>query len=204
MIRALDVLCRPFLGISRLPKVTRHHPVPIPPVVISRTFSSSRPSRAGYSVRSDSKPKALQTRLVGQLEQVPETGRWRFMVISPNFEDKIGKLAYQEILQDNANQILPPNHIIARNIRRIVSRILYASNLGEIRGYSTPLGGPGRPWGDAEGSWDPDSQRQNAYQSATPRQWEVVVVGNPKIVNAMAVPGTRAKQRFKKMSMVCA
>lgn len=107
---------------------------------------------------------------------------------------QIGKLVYEELLQENFNRILSPNHTQSRRVRRVVSRVLSASNLGKIRGSardSSSFGGPGQLWGNDEASWNPDSQRESTYQPETHREWEVVVVDNPRVINAMAAPGAR-------------
>ncbi|KAG6853501.1 hypothetical protein C0991_003775 [Blastosporella zonata] len=135
------------------------------------------------------------------LEQVPETGRWRFMNVKPAAEESIGRISREEILKEYQHHILPPNHILSRHVRRVVTQILTASNLGHIRGESSgllphlvqpPFGGePGD-----EAAWDPDAQwgKSSDGGSGQPseREWDVIVVNDPKVVNAMATPGANA------------
>ncbi|KAH0580173.1 hypothetical protein H2248_001697 [Termitomyces sp. 'cryptogamus'] len=212
MIRAtaLNVFRHPIRAL-RLPQHSFVHPRLIPRFGDPRNFSSSRSSRrivytrfGGYSNqeprdqsrRPSSKRWILYSGVAGalyyvtHLEQVPETGRWRFMAISPDTEETIGEMLRDAILKEHEKQILPPNHIISRHVRRIVAQILSASSLGHIRrGSAHDLAlsnGSSQPW-DANELWDPDAQNQNTFEAQ--REWEVVVVHDPKVINAMAVPG---------------
>ena len=96
----------------------------------------------------------------------------------------------------------------------IVSRILEANDLGTLRGDPrTPIspprvavlqqpsvGGFGNGDGDGEGGqpdlWDPDANA-TAWRSATPRkEWNLLVVNDEKVVNAMAAPGVQEHSSF--------
>ncbi|EIW77622.1 hypothetical protein CONPUDRAFT_84057 [Coniophora puteana RWD-64-598 SS2] len=69
---------------------------------------------------------------VVHLEQVPETGRWRFMDISPKYEAKLAKEARAQLLAEFHNKTLPPNHPITRHVHRVASAILEANGLGTL------------------------------------------------------------------------
>ncbi|KAI0747380.1 hypothetical protein C8Q74DRAFT_1320563 [Fomes fomentarius] len=73
---------------------------------------------------------------LSHLEQVPETGRWRFMDISPKYETMLAEASYQGLLQEFEGKVLPPNHPLTRHIRRVAKSILEASNLGTEQSWS--------------------------------------------------------------------
>ncbi|KAF8885540.1 peptidase family M48-domain-containing protein [Gymnopilus junonius] len=132
---------------------------------------------------------------VSHLEQVPDTGRWRFMNTSPEFEAKVGELARKQLREELAPNTLPPNHPLSRHVRRVVSRILHASNLGVLRGEEqrTHLSPFGMGW-DSEGNvWNPDVEfgaaRDPKPVYGPTKEWDVIVVNDSKVINAMANPG---------------
>ncbi|KAF8954244.1 peptidase family M48-domain-containing protein [Flammula alnicola] len=102
---------------------------------------------------------------ISHLEQVPDTGRWRFMNTSPQFESKaiplnpaqIGEVLRKQLREELTPATLPPNHPLSIHVRRVVTRVLHASNLGPVYG--------------------PD------------KVWDVIVVNDIKVINAMASPG---------------
>ncbi|KAH7925782.1 hypothetical protein BV22DRAFT_1010518 [Leucogyrophana mollusca] len=126
------------------------------------------------------------------LEQVPETGRWRFMDISPKYEKKLAETAYAELLAEFDGKILPANHPITRHVRRVVTGILESSNLGSLRSSE-----PSRPrrgiedvfWGEDPFSTPSDSVEANNVPESGGKEWNLLVVNDPKIVNAMATFG---------------
>lgn len=130
------------------------------------------------------------------LEQVPETGRWRFMNTSAQFEAKYGEMARAQVRNELREEILPYNHPVSRHVRRVVQRILASNNLGLVKGMSSEshpsLFSP-RSAIDGFGgdSWDPDKELRAATAAniGPEREWDVIVVNNPKVMNAMAVPG---------------
>ncbi|KAH8986768.1 peptidase family M48-domain-containing protein [Lactarius hatsudake] len=135
------------------------------------------------------------------LEQVPETGRWRFMDVSPKFEAALWEASYDELSQQYRAKLLPPSHVVTQHVHRVVSRILEANNLGTLRGDQRvptpprsmlqPVFGAGN--GESEEGvpdlWDPDSTGHGAAQGSG-KQWNLLVVNDKKVVNAMAAPGT--------------
>ncbi|GLB43055.1 putative peptidase family M48 [Lyophyllum shimeji] len=134
---------------------------------------------------------------IAHLEQVPETGRWRFMNTSPGFEERFGRMAREQTLQEYRERTLPYNHPISRHVRRVVSRILAASNLGHIRGEppEAHFNAPATYHAEAgeEAPWDPDTRFQSPSGNVGPyghqKEWDVIVVNDPKMINAQALPG---------------
>ncbi|KAF9524511.1 peptidase family M48-domain-containing protein [Crepidotus variabilis] len=132
---------------------------------------------------------------VSHLEQVPDTGRWRFMNTSTKREAQVGELLRQQTREELGDSILPPNHPLTRHVHRVVSRILHSSNLGTIRGEAKPniLSRFGLSMDSQGGMW---SQDVDAGAAETPgaaygpqKEWDVIVVNDKKMVNAMASPG---------------
>ncbi|KAF9552854.1 hypothetical protein CPC08DRAFT_673746 [Agrocybe pediades] len=132
---------------------------------------------------------------VSHLERVPETGRWRFMNTSLEYEAKFSELSRAQLKQELGPLTLPPNHPLTRHVRRVATRILQSSNLGILRGDEQPnfLS----PFGlglDLEGnSWNPDAELGAAKDPGPvygpTKEWDVIVVNDMKTVNAMASPG---------------
>ena len=119
------------------------------------------------------------------LEQVPETGRWRFMDASPEMEADLGKAAYQALVSEFRGKILPPNHHITRQVHRVVSGLLEASDLGTLRSTSLPTSSAAHDvfWTD-----DPFSTASSHEDHDRPnrKEWNLLVVDDPEIVNAQA------------------
>ncbi|KAL4074570.1 peptidase family M48-domain-containing protein [Scleroderma yunnanense] len=127
---------------------------------------------------------------VAHLEQVPETGRWRFMDISPRFESKLAQAEYARLLTQFRGKVLPADHPITRHVRRVVTDILYANNLGTLHSsephQQSSVGGGF--WGDDPyGAARP--QTTNASPESGGKEWNLLVVNDPSIVNAMATFG---------------
>ncbi|KAH9475558.1 Mitochondrial metalloendopeptidase OMA1 [Psilocybe cubensis] len=131
---------------------------------------------------------------VSHLEQVPETGRWRFMNTSPSFEAQFAEMTRKQMRASFGSNTLPPNHPVSRHVRRVVSRILHASNLGVLHGESPLISSPFGLGHDSEGhAWNPDAgfgaaaDPGDAYGPS--KEWDVIVVNDVKTMNAMALPG---------------
>lgn len=101
----------------------------------------------------------------------------------------------KQLYHEYGSHILPPTHPVSRHVRRVVTRILSASNLGVIRGEQrepTLFGGFDN-FGGLGGFSSPDStlgastHPSEAY--GREKQWDVLVVNDRKMVNAMATPG---------------
>ncbi|KAJ3535466.1 hypothetical protein NMY22_g6483 [Coprinellus aureogranulatus] len=113
---------------------------------------------------------------VSHLEQVPQTGRWRFMNTSQKTEAEIGEMSRKQLYHEYGAHILPPTHPVSRHVRRVVTRILSASNLGVIRGEKPESAVLGL-FDNFGGAYGPE------------KQWDVLVVNDRKMINAMATPG---------------
>ncbi|EEB91034.1 hypothetical protein MPER_10680 [Moniliophthora perniciosa FA553] len=123
---------------------------------------------------------------VAHLEQVPETGRYRFINIGSALEAQLGEMTRQEIYQECRGKIVPPDHPVSKHVRRVVTQILSASNLGVVKGHIPVVHSP------IDDVWNPDASSD--FSRSDPalggqREWEVIVV-NDKTVNACATPGT--------------
>lgn len=66
------------------------------------------------------------------LERVPETGRWRFMDVSPDAETRMGLQTERETLAQYQGQILPASHPTTRRVREVARRIVEGNGLGRI------------------------------------------------------------------------
>ena len=129
------------------------------------------------------------------LEQVPETGRWRFMDISPRFEATLEKTSYTSLLSEFEDRILPANHPITRHVHRVVSQLLEASDLGMLQSSSTS-----KPSADDDGFWHDDPFAAARPHDSSPagggKEWHLLVVNDPKIVNALASFGMCLKNSY--------
>ncbi|KAF9077299.1 peptidase family M48-domain-containing protein [Rhodocollybia butyracea] len=134
------------------------------------------------------------------LEKVPETGRWRFMAVSPETEASLGELVHQQTLAQYKNEILPDQHPLTLHVKRVVQNVLDASQLGTVKGYTqqSPQSYGGDFMNDNDWS-NPSSSRSSSKLGlgSTPsaiassnKEWSVIVVDDRKIVNAAATPGT--------------
>lgn len=104
-------------------------------------------------------------------------------------------MSRQSLRNELQASILPSNHPLSRHVRRVVSRILHASNLGILHGEAQPLVSPSfgvrsNFEGDA---WNPDADFGAATDPGPSygpsKEWDVIVVNDPKMINAMASPG---------------
>ncbi|KAL1942267.1 hypothetical protein VTO73DRAFT_6331 [Trametes versicolor] len=119
---------------------------------------------------------------VSHLERVPETGRWRFMDISPKYESSLAEESHQQLMQQFKGKVLPPNHPVTRHIRRVVERILEANNLGKLK----PSGEQPRvlPSVDVWSAIGADDLPPDVGGNL--KEWHLFVVNDDKMVNAMA------------------
>ncbi|KAF9524509.1 peptidase family M48-domain-containing protein [Crepidotus variabilis] len=132
---------------------------------------------------------------VAHLEQVPDTGRWRFMNTSTTEEAKVGQDYRRQVRDELEDLILPPDHPTTRHVHAVASRILRASNLGRIRGEHKPeepssvglfkdsQGNSRNPDADVGAAEDP------GLSYGPQKEWDVIVVNDRKTVNAYASPG---------------
>ncbi|KAI5478244.1 mitochondrial inner membrane metallopeptidase Oma1 [Pseudohyphozyma bogoriensis] len=86
--------------------------------------------RFKYEERADA-ATVVQLLSIFHLEKVPETGRWRFMDVSPAMEQQMGEQGFAEVMQQYRGKLLPDNHPLARQVQRVAHRIVDASGLRE-------------------------------------------------------------------------
>ncbi|KAG2126057.1 peptidase family M48-domain-containing protein [Suillus clintonianus] len=131
------------------------------------------------------------TYYIVHLEKVPETGRWRFMDISPKYETNLAQAAYDELLAEFRGKVLPSNHPVTRHVQRVVNRILESSDLGHLRSSEPRRSLAELP--DDFWSEDPFTTGRPSGESSTPesggKEWNLLVVNDPSVVNAMATFG---------------
>ncbi|KAJ7596046.1 peptidase family M48-domain-containing protein [Mycena floridula] len=123
---------------------------------------------------------------VMHLEKVPESGRWRFMNVSARREKKLEARVQAQVLKEFGDHILPFNHPLSRQVREVASRILTASNLGVVKGENLASSQ------QQDDIWNPDdgsSSLETSPSDLSQREWQVIVINDPKLVNAFAVPG---------------
>ncbi|KAI7900266.1 peptidase family M48-domain-containing protein [Cokeromyces recurvatus] len=70
---------------------------------------------------------------VTHLERVPISGRIRFMNVSPKLEEAMAIQAYNEVMHEFRNRILPANHPYTRFVRRIAQRIIQVSGMEDMK-----------------------------------------------------------------------
>lgn len=98
---------------------------------------------------------------VCHLEQVPATGRWRFIDMTAEEEQRMGEQAFQSILQQYRAQILPPYAAAVQQVQRVARRIIRACDKLDMQRSQ-------------------DAQRTN---------WTVHVIQDMSQKNAFVLPG---------------
>jgi len=105
---------------------------------------------------------------------------------------QLAQVAYNELLAEFRGKILPSNHPITRHVQRVVTSILESSDLGHLRSSE-----PRRSVAQAiDDFWseDPFTTGRPSGESSTPEsggtEWNLLVVNDPSIVNAMATFGS--------------
>ena len=126
-----------------------------------------------------------KTQSLESLEQVPITGRWRFIDVTPQEERKLEIQTYQELLNEFEGKILDPLHPVSLYVRRVVNRLLEASELGRLKDESD-MGTPGDTWNN--GSTHEEIHPTGEMTAPRPQTWKLLVVNDPTI-NAMASNG---------------
>lgn len=106
-----------------------------------------------------------------------------------NNNHQMAKESHEQLLQEFRGKILPPNHSLTQAVRVVVTRILEASNLGPLKAEPTFIQQTGT---SIEDLWHADVQnREEPVPGSGSREWRLVVVDDPKVVNAMASFGQR-------------
>lgn len=106
------------------------------------------------------------------------------------FVTQVGDLARSQIRREMGDKILDDHHPLSRHVQRVVQRILSSNDLGSVKGMGSRLmrqdifGG-----GDV---WDPAAERGSSTTTSIGpgKEWDVMVVNDPQVINAMAVAGT--------------
>ncbi|KAJ6559849.1 peptidase family M48-domain-containing protein, partial [Mycena capillaripes] len=125
------------------------------------------------------------------LEITPETGRRRFMAVSKKQEELLRQQALQQTLEDFRGKILPLQHPLTQQVRRIARRIITASNLGHLEGdLSQPTEAQHTtidPWRALMGGAAAEIPHPPTLHPD--KEWVVLVVNDMRFVNAFAAPG---------------
>ncbi|GJJ75869.1 metalloendopeptidase OMA1, mitochondrial [Entomortierella parvispora] len=69
---------------------------------------------------------------VTHLETVPMTGRRRFMDVSKAQEEMMAKEAYNQVMHEYRNQMLPANHAYTQYVKRVAGRIIKAAGMQDL------------------------------------------------------------------------
>lgn len=102
---------------------------------------------------------------------------------------QMAKESHEQFLQEFRGKILPPNHPLTQAVRDVVTRILEASNLGSLKTEPTFIQQNGT---SIEDLWHADVQNSDEpVPGGGGREWRLIVVDNPEVVNAMASFGQR-------------
>ena len=97
-------------------------------------------------------------------------------------------MASREIKHEFRDRILPPDHPLSIHVRRVTSRILKHSNLGHVRGETSPLAIDEPLFGSTWTLEDPYTATIRETHGPE-KEWDVVVVHDKSIINASASPG---------------
>ncbi|SPO22010.1 related to OMA1 - Metalloendopeptidase of the mitochondrial inner membrane [Ustilago trichophora] len=144
---------------------------------------------------------------VVHLERVPETGRWRFIDVSPQQEHQMGQESFRQVLAEYRDLILPASHPHSRHVRSVASRIVAALDKA-VDDSNQPFHTKGDPsltrdshgeeggitygsnaslGGDQTASYFGSKSKAAPQEEAT--KWEVFVIDDPKQKNAFVLPG---------------
>lgn len=80
------------------------------------------------------------------LERVPETGRLRFMDLSPASERQVAVQSFNEILKEYKPLLLPASHPTSKYVERVARRIVEGGGLGKMK-VSSSVRSAGKSWG---------------------------------------------------------
>jgi metalloendopeptidase OMA1, mitochondrial len=110
------------------------------------------------------------------------------------------KDSFEAIVKEFKGNILPPNHPIVRRVRRVAQRILEANDLGTLRSVEYPRGrlqtrdvvfGSEMYEGEVFGGekYGGGGTKAGVRTPLSEKVWNLIVVDDMKMVNAMATPG---------------
>ncbi|KAF7325692.1 Peptidase-M48 domain-containing protein [Mycena kentingensis (nom. inval.)] len=154
---------------------------PAGPITRPEPFKHDRATYIGATIGV-----VLGTYWISHIEKTPETGRRRFMNVSPAEEEELRKQALEETLEQFKGRVLPTNHPTTQLVRRITRRILKASELGRLKGDS-PAEEASNYWGGLDGVGAAEVPRPPTLHAD--KEWVVLVVDDMRFVNAFAAPG---------------
>lgn len=124
------------------------------------------------------------------LEQVPQTGRYRFMDISPESEAEFAAEGFKQMMQEVGPKLLPAHHPLVRYCQTIAGRIVSSAGLGTVVPGGThgvhPTSKMGWGLSGLEQS-DSDFGSHMTDESI----WEIFVINDPKTPNAFVMPGKK-------------
>jgi hypothetical protein len=108
---------------------------------------------------------------------------------------QLAEVIRRQIEIEKRDRILPPNHILTRHVRRVVSQLLEANNLGYLRSDANTFDDDDQAQAQSPSKeiWRPDdaaSSGRSQVSSGPSREWTVFVVNNDKILNANASMGS--------------
>jgi hypothetical protein len=105
---------------------------------------------------------------VYNLETIPASGRVRFNIVSPEWEQELGEGEYQKLLQEFKGSILPDYHPEVRRVKRVLGRLVQGLEKLE---RTNAFGEDGR-----------------VVRSSSLDGWQVHVIES-NIANAFVIPG---------------
>ncbi|PWN52866.1 hypothetical protein IE53DRAFT_339821 [Violaceomyces palustris] len=151
------------------------------------------------------------TYYVFHLEQVAQTGRWRFIDVSREQERQMGQATFQQTLSEYRGRILPAHHPISKQVRDVASRIVRVleedeSSGGAAHGLVVSGSGVGGGGGGGVVSYGAERDGRDPSEIFHPKsttmmgagryrgepnktEWEVFVIDDPKQKNAFVLPG---------------
>lgn len=117
------------------------------------------------------------------LEQVPYTGRWRFMDVSEASEERAGQEAFAATMAEYRGRILPPNHPYSKMTRQVASRLIRAA--ADLHGLEFEGVEAGTQQDAAAAAVDKTYARDFVANT----KWQVFVIDDRKTKNAFVLPG---------------
>ncbi|EJU01161.1 hypothetical protein DACRYDRAFT_53615 [Dacryopinax primogenitus] len=126
---------------------------------------------------------------VSHLEEVPQTGRYRFMDLSPEAEAEYAAESFREIMNEVGPKLLPSNHPIVRYCQAIAARIVSSAGLGHVVPGSTHgVQKRRRGWGL---SGLDEGETGFGNQMTDESTWEIFVINDPDTPNAFVLSGKK-------------